>query len=733
MPDNQHYDLFKELIYLYSAHRKYNFHRFSELGLTTGQPKVLSILYDNEGFVQKDLAARCMVEPATMTSLLARMERDGLIFRKAHNGQNGKRVQSVFLTEKGRQMAKTVREITGDSDMVALSELSDEEQEQFLTYMHKIRVSLEKKLETEETERRKRIWQQVAGTIVSLLMCFILTGTLCGCTKKWDSKDTAAYMAEDTDSPDADEDDSSGKVKQDDPGSGTSAASRDTGDKMPLEDDKEDDKEEEIMKLTPSYKKYDWSNPIFSQHFGADPYAMEYDGRLYIYMTADAFEKSADGKIKENSYGQIRSIYVVSTDDMINFTDHGEIKVAGGSGAAKWAHNSWAPAACWKEIDGEPKFFLYFADNGGGIGVLTADSPVGPFTDPLGEALISRKTPNCANVTWLFDPAVLVDDDGTGYLYFGGGVPEGKVQEPGTGRAVKLGKDMISLDGEPVVLDVPYLFEDSGIHKYKGRYYYTYCTNWSVDEAGTAKYGIHSGEIAMMESKSPLGPFEFKEVILKNPGTTFGLYGNNHHCVFSFLGEWYITYHARTLEKAMLIEKGYRSTHIDKVTIDSNGSIGNIKMTHKSRPQLKYVNPFETHPAVFGTIIAGGEIRPVDESAKKCGSGDMYLGAVDKGDFIEIQGVDFTGYNEEDAAGRAFSIEAAPGVEGAHFAFCLDDPENEPFCVIETDKGAEVKGGAFPEFKVYTGDILTEPEGVHDLFIVCTKGQENSLKGWTMQ
>ncbi|MBO7515744.1 MAG: family 43 glycosylhydrolase, partial [Lachnospiraceae bacterium] len=145
------------------------------------------------------------------------------------------------------------------------------------------------------------------------------------------------------------------------------------------------------IKLTQDYKGVWDFNPIISQHYGADPYAMVYGDTVYFYMTADAYEYEADGTtIKENSYSKISSIYVVSTKDMVNFTDHGEIMVAGPNGAAKWAKNSWAPAAAWKMIDGKPKFFLYFADNGGGIGVVSSDSPVGPFVDELGHGLIRR-------------------------------------------------------------------------------------------------------------------------------------------------------------------------------------------------------------------------------------------------------------------------------------------------------------------------------------------------------
>ena len=149
----------------------------------------------------------------------------------------------------------------------------------------------------------------------------------------------------------------------------------------------------EDLKLTASYKGLTQTNPIMTQRFGADPYAMVYNDRVYFYMTADAFEYDAEGNILENSYSKIHSINVVSTADMVNFTDHGSIQAASADGAATWANNSWAPAAAWKEIDGKDKFFLYFADAGGGIGVLTADSPTGPFTDPLGKGLITRETP----------------------------------------------------------------------------------------------------------------------------------------------------------------------------------------------------------------------------------------------------------------------------------------------------------------------------------------------------
>ncbi len=400
------------------------------------------------------------------------------------------------------------------------------------------------------------------------------------------------------------------------------------------------------IKLSKTYKGFMNNNPIIEQHYGADPFALVYDDTVYFYMTADAYEYDEKGEIKENSYSKIRSLYVVSTKDMINFTDHGEITIAGAGGATKWAHNSWAPAAAWKMVDGKPKFFLYFADNGGGIGVVCADSPVGPFRDELGHGLIRRDMENCGNVEWLFDPAVLVDDDGRAYIYFGGGVPRGedgqpKAAHPMTARCAELGEDMMSLKDVPEVIDAPYLFEDSGIHKYNDTYYYSYCSNFSVDKAGTEEYGFENGEIIIMESKNPLGPFTFKERVLRNPGYYWGVGGNNHHAIFKFKDQWYITYHSRILEKEQGILHGYRSTSIDEFTMGEDGTIGDIKMTKDARKQVGYLNPYEKINGATFAVMGGVDTAPADELSKQYGCGNLLLTAINDGDFVKLQGVDF--------------------------------------------------------------------------------------------
>src|SRR5690606_9661672 len=254
---------------------------------------------------------------------------------------------------------------------------------------------------------------------------------------------------------------------------------------------------------------------------------------VYIYTTADTIEKDSEGNVKDNTYASINKLSVISSDDLVNWTDHGFIHAAGPNGAAKWATQSWAPAITHKKISGKDQFFLYFANNASGIGVLTSDSPLGPWVDPIGKPLIGRHSPEAKGVTWLFDPAVLVDDDGTGYLYYGGGLPEGEWENPNTARVIQLGDDMISLVGEPEVIPAPFMFENAGINKIKDKYYYTYCSNFYNGERPEGS--PPAGEIAYMVSDSPMGPWTYKGTILKNPGHFFGVGGNNHHVIF----EWH--------------------------------------------------------------------------------------------------------------------------------------------------------------------------------------------------
>lgn len=441
-------------------------------------------------------------------------------------------------------------------------------------------------------------------------------------------------------------------------------------------------------------KKLGYGNPIFSHALGADPYAMEYDGRVYVYMTADDYQYAPEdnyvvmengapvtyqkGELMTNGFGYIKTFRVVSSADLMNWTDHGEIPVAGPDGIAKWANNSWAPAIAHKEIDGKEKFFLYFADGGTGIGVLEGDSPLGPWRDPLGKKMFPTSYPDCAEgVVWCFDPAVLVDSKGDGYIYFGGGIPGGQTpsdeqkNNPNTARVAKLAPDMVHVeqkDGKSVVekIDAPCMFEDSGIFEYNGKYYYSYCSNFSGPHFdGNPGFG----NICYMVSDNPMGPYTYAGEIFSNPSVWFGTGGNNHHATFVFEGESYFIYHAQTVAKEENKQKGYRSTHIDKIEMRPDGSIKEVKGTYEGIPQLHTMNPYERIDAETIAWNAGVKVAPCKEPGKLFADYNTALTDLQDKDWTAVSQLAF---GEKGAVGIKVNAASA---KGGKIEVRLDSPE----------------------------------------------------------
>lgn len=462
------------------------------------------------------------------------------------------------------------------------------------------------------------------------------------------------------------------------------------------------------------YKTIENHNPVMVQRFGADPWAMVYRDRVYLYMTGDEPAAGEGEKPKTNNYSNIVTLRVLSSEDLVNWTDHGSIRAAGAGGAARWASNSWAPCAAWKTLDGQDRFFLYFANSGGGIGVLTADSPTGPFTDPIGKPLISRATPTCAEVTWLFDPAVLVDSDGSAYLYFGGGIPEGKASDPGTARMVKLGEDMISLAEDPIPFHPPWLFEDSGINRFGSTYVYSYCSNFNVPSGGSEQ-GFGSGEIVYMTSEDPLGPYTYAGRVLPNPGSFFGTGGNNHHCMFEFRGKWYITYHAATLDKAMGWNAGYRSTFVDELSLTEDGLPALTRGTYEGVGQVKKINPYDCIPGATAVSMAGVTTELAYAEDKTAGTGKMMAVSTAPGGWTALAGVDFG--SEGASSVRLLARSEVP----AKIEIIPDDLSEKPVAILEIPAA-----GTDTEIRA---DLATKMTGVHDLFFRFTERGTGLLEG----
>lgn len=345
--------------------------------------------------------------------------------------------------------------------------------------------------------------------------------------------------------------------------------------------------------------------PIVSYRHLADPGALVYNGRVYIYCSND----DDNGSAADAGYS-MHSIVCVSSSDLKNWTDHGIVfQVPEG---ASWAANSWAPSPA--ERDG--KFYLYFGNNASGIGVATADSPTGPFTDPIGRSLVSSSTPGVlpANGIWIFDPMTFIDDDGQAYMYFGGNGEDNL-------RIIKLNEDMVSVDGAATQFHVPYFFEAAWMHKNNGTYYLSYSTNPS-----------NGLRIDYMTSDSPTTGFVYGGVLSLQPPNNNN---NNHQAIFKFNGQWYQAYHNRIVAQRAGIPTTYkRNICLDQFSHNEDGSIQTMVNTVDGVEQVGYVNPFVRVEAE--TIDDQNGIETEVHSA-----GGMNVTNIADGDWIRVRGVDF--------------------------------------------------------------------------------------------
>ena len=99
--------------------------RFHTLGLAIAQMPVLVALKDGASLTQKELAELAQVEQPTMTHLLARMERDGLIRRTPN--PHDKRSSLISLTPSALEKLPDARAILLEGNAVALRGFTDQE------------------------------------------------------------------------------------------------------------------------------------------------------------------------------------------------------------------------------------------------------------------------------------------------------------------------------------------------------------------------------------------------------------------------------------------------------------------------------------------------------------------------------------------------------------------------------------------------------------------------------
>ena len=254
--------------------------------------------------------------------------------------------------------------------------------------------------------------------------------------------------------------------------------------------------------------------------------------------------------------------------------------------------------------------------------------------------------------------------------------------------------------------------------------------NWQVDDAATKKYGFRNAEIVSMESDSPMGPFKLKETIMENPGKEFGLYGNNHHCVFSFRDQWYITYHTRVLEQEMGVEKGYRCTFIDAIDMGEDGTIGTIRQTIQGVEQIGYPDPYEKINACTFSHQAGLTPVPSDMLSKSYGAGDMALGGIDSGDYLKLSDVDFSHKSANQIHFTAAKTDEVD--ENCVIQLRLDSLKGDILANVPIGKLLNESGAQAEEFTTITFPFKQEVNGVHNLYMIFA-GNNYELLDWQVE
>jgi Beta-xylosidase len=283
---------------------------------------------------------------------------------------------------------------------------------------------------------------------------------------------------------------------------------------------------------------------LIPNDYMADPAVHLFYGRLYIYPSHDW-----ESGIPENDNGDhfnMKDYHVFSLEDIENgeVADHGVV--------LKTEDIPWAGRQLWDNDVAfrNGKYYMYFPLKDRNdifrIGVAVGDKPEGPF--------IPQENP--LKGSYSIDPCIWPDEDGEYYMYFGG-LWGGQLQRYRNNKAlecgvlpdgdapalcpkgVKLRDDMLEFAEEPrdiLILDENgkpltagdterRFFEASWMHKYNGKYYFSYSTG----DTHLICYAI---------GDNPYGPFTYQGVIL-----TPVVGWTTHHSIVEFKGKWYLFHH----------------------------------------------------------------------------------------------------------------------------------------------------------------------------------------------
>ncbi|MCX7942277.1 MAG: MarR family transcriptional regulator [Dictyoglomaceae bacterium] len=135
--NNSLYSLFKEVIKEHFIRRE---KLLSGIKLYRGQAPVLLLLQEKEGLTQKDIVKQLKIKPSTVTLILRRMEKRGLIKRK--RDEEDKRFTRIYLTREGKKFISKLKEVFDILEEECFIGFSEEEKNILKDFFKRIRDNL---------------------------------------------------------------------------------------------------------------------------------------------------------------------------------------------------------------------------------------------------------------------------------------------------------------------------------------------------------------------------------------------------------------------------------------------------------------------------------------------------------------------------------------------------------------------------------------------------------------
>lgn len=419
-------------------------------------------------------------------------------------------------------------------------------------------------------------------------------------------------------------------------------------------------------------------NPIIQTKYTADPAPMVYNDTVFLYTGHD----------EDDAFGfNMKDWLLYTSTDMVNWTDHGAVASLKDF---KWLNSdngAWAPQC----IQRNGKFYLYCpVPDGMGIGVLVAESPYGPFKDPIGKPLIKNNKED-------IDPTILIDDDGQAYMYWG---------NPNL-YYVKLNEDMVSYSGD-IIKDSsfakvkgqpdPFHYQEGPwAYKRNGHYYMAYASTCCPEGIGYAM------------SNSPTGPWVYKGSIMDGDKRSNG----NHPGIIDFKGQSYVFgLNYEILKRTMSKHYERRSVGLEKIMYNTDGTIQKLPFWSADVKQVGKLDPYnkvEAETIAFSegvkTAAATEWERNIPWNKGKKIADRLFVTSINNGDYIKVKGVDFS-------TGASLLEVSVAALYGGKIEVRINNIDGPVIGTVDVKTSAE-------------GDVwktisapVKNARGIHDLFFV---------------